>query len=266
MKVCDFFSLLKLVFGKFSAIQNALRWYVAYRSTLQLVHSRANKPHKSRQNKPTPNRQNQILGFWWSAMTHPWVEHRSKPGNVAAVESPMISGGLFGVSASYFLALGGYDVEMDFYAGEELWIAWGAWSCHGKVKLVPCSHVSHVWRGHGSGDPFTGATNESMERNKLRAATVWLDKHALLIHNSMFHTPALDNIGKFVAARQRMQCKPFSWVLDNAYPELVNLDSLLEDDTLWGHLYAKPGPNKRPCRRASETLVHRASAKQAVLR
>jgi len=48
------------------------------------------------------------------------------------------------------------------------------WQCGGRLDIIPCSRVGHVFRKRR---PYGASDANSMTRNSLRVAHVWLDEY-----------------------------------------------------------------------------------------
>lgn len=66
--------------------------------------------------------------------------------NVCLIYSPVMAGGVFGVSREYFWEIGSYDEGMYGWGGENLELAFRVWMCGGTVEVIPCSRVGHIYR------------------------------------------------------------------------------------------------------------------------
>jgi polypeptide N-acetylgalactosaminyltransferase len=138
---------------------------------------------------------------------------------ILPIKTPTMAGGLFAMERRYFTEMGKYDPGLDTWGGENLEISFRVWQCGGRLDILPCSRVGHVFRRrrpYGSPDG-----TDSVTRNSLRVIHVWLDEykeHFFRIHPEARRMP-YGNISERVALRQRLHCQPFSWYLNNVYPE-----------------------------------------------
>ncbi|CAG5117612.1 unnamed protein product, partial [Candidula unifasciata] len=56
-----------------------------------------------------------------------------------------------------------------------------AWMCGGRLEIIPCSHVGHLYRPRF---PYTfGKTQYVLQKNCLRVAEVWMDQYKVFFHN-----------------------------------------------------------------------------------
>uniref|UniRef100_A0A8C4PXR3 Polypeptide N-acetylgalactosaminyltransferase n=1 Tax=Eptatretus burgeri TaxID=7764 RepID=A0A8C4PXR3_EPTBU len=138
---------------------------------------------------------------------------------------PVMAGGLFAIDRKYFYELGTYDPGLEVWGGENIELSFKVWMCGGAIEVVPCSRVGHIYR---SENPYSFPGGDKLaiiERNLRRVAEVWMDEHIDTFYAAGYrrllpNVHELEGLQEQHALHRRLQCKPFSWYLENVYPDL----------------------------------------------
>ncbi|KAF7496737.1 Polypeptide N-acetylgalactosaminyltransferase 11 [Sarcoptes scabiei] len=125
---------------------------------------------------------------------------------IKPIKSPAMAGGLFAIDRNIFSIL------------DHLILIW---MCGGRLEIVPCSRVGHIFRKRRPYDSPDGS--DTLAYNSLRTAYVWLDdyKRFFLSTRSDLTTMDYGSIEDRLKLREHLNCSNFDWYLRNIYPDLL---------------------------------------------
>ncbi|RWS15857.1 putative polypeptide N-acetylgalactosaminyltransferase 9-like protein, partial [Dinothrombium tinctorium] len=157
------------------------------------------------------------LQFNWHAI--PDRVKQTRKHSTDPVPSPTMAGGLFSISKDFFEKLGTYDSGFDIWGGENLELSFKTWMCGGKLEIIPCSHVGHIFR---SRSPYKWRTGVNvLKRNSIRLAEVWMDDYKKYYYQRIGNDLGdFGDISDRKQLREQLKCNSFEWYIKNIYPEL----------------------------------------------
>jgi len=160
------------------------------------------------------------LNFKWDAI--PRSELLSDADFASPFRSPTMAGGLFAIDKTFFDDLGGYDPGLNVWGGENLELSFKIWMCGGSLEIIPCSRVGHVFRKRRPYGNLRDEGVDSMIRNSLRVAKVWMDDYIEFYYevNPSARDVDTGDVSSRLELRKQLGCKDFKWYLETVYPDL----------------------------------------------
>ena len=170
---------------------------------------------------------NWALNFKWDSV--PSDKLRTYDDFIKPINSPTMAGGLYAIHKDFFNHLGTYDSGMDLWGGENVELSLRTWMCGGRILILPCSRLGHIFRKKRPYGPEPDQP-DSLLYNSHRSARVWLDEYLFKFYEANPDAKNLvdSDISQRLRLKRRLKCHNFSWFLENVYPSLKEgLDEIM---------------------------------------
>ncbi|CAD5121717.1 unnamed protein product [Dimorphilus gyrociliatus] len=113
-------------------------------------------------------------GFTWS-LTFNSILLSEQHLEYVNYKTPIMVGGNYAINRTFFFQMGTYDEGMENYGGEDIEMSLRIWMCGGKLIMIPCSIIGHVYKSKSLKNEKL--YNEMRTRNLIRTAYIWLDEY-----------------------------------------------------------------------------------------
>lgn len=92
--------------------------------------------------------------------------------------------------------------------------------CGGRLEVIPCSRVGHVFRSRSSASSSADWVGNDSS-NSVRVAEVWLDEYKKHFYALKPHLEdKKPNVKERKALREKLHCNSFTWYLTAIYPQI----------------------------------------------
>ena len=146
------------------------------------------------------------------------------------IPSPTMIGCAHAVEKKYFFESGSYDESMEIWGGENIEHSFRLWMCGGRVEVLPCSKIGHVFKPNL---PYSFGEKSEMviQRNMIRVAEVWMDEYKKYYYATQDRLTPIDipSLMERKKLREKLKCKSFDWYMKNIIPEMP----VPPDDARW---------------------------------
>jgi len=136
--------------------------------------------------------------------------------DTAAYPTPATSGGIFAIRTDWFAQLELYDTKLEQWGGDHIELAFKAWRCGGRIDMIPCSHVAHVFRNPEE-RPYEVDVSRVVKNYK-RLAEIWLEGDNLeAFYNVKPEARSMDagDTQDAISFKERLKCHSHDWYLTN---------------------------------------------------
>lgn len=148
-----------------------------------------------------------------------------KPGSSKPYASPGTSGGIFAMRRDWFLELDLFDVGMLEWGGDHMELTMKVWRCGGRIEIVPCSRIGHLYRSPEE-RPYD-VNVDQVVMNYKRLAELWAKDHLKYFYDMKPEAKSMKLVDfdrvrdSYNDLKTRLSCKDLQWYLDNVDLEMA---------------------------------------------
>ena len=177
--------------------------------------------------------------------TLPYKEERKRKHHSEPYNAPTHAGGLFAIDRAWFEELGWYDPGLWVWGGENFELSFKVWMCGGRSVWVPCSRVSHVYRGHSCSSCHSGSLANKFGgqpttlRNYKRVIETWFDdeyKEYFYTREPLARLVDMGDISEQLRMKEEKNCKSFDWFMKEIAYDVFDKYPRLPPNQFWGEL------------------------------
>ncbi|KAG5668767.1 hypothetical protein PVAND_016694 [Polypedilum vanderplanki] len=189
------------------------------------------------------NKTGGIGGFTWS-MDFSWIDVKFYEGDnptptYEPKASPTFMGPTYALWRHWFEKIGYFDTDMDIWGGEDVELGFRMWMCHGRVEMIPCAVVAHMYRGH----TYTMHSEDKggYRWNTDRIAETWLGEYLRYYYRLVGDTKNRNfgDISERLAIKKKLKCHDFKWFIENVHPKQT-IPEKIRDPTTTTAIQMKP--------------------------
>ncbi|KAL7013880.1 hypothetical protein ACKWTF_015631 [Chironomus riparius] len=163
-------------------------------------------------------------GFDWNLIYHQFI--RKVPDDINKLKpypNPIVLGCAFAIDRKFFMEeLDGYDRDFRIWNAENYEFSLKLWLCADGLYEVPCSRITHTFRGHNPSR--ANIPYDYLGRNFKRLVEVWFDDYKDVVYDrdrERYDKIDPGDLTHVKAVRKRLKCKNFKYFLDYVIPEMT---------------------------------------------
>lgn len=184
-------------------------------------------------------------GMLYKEGTLPKKEQDKATYHSEPYRAPTHAGGLFAIDRAWFEELGWYDPGLWVWGGENFELSFKVWMCGGRSVWVPCSRVSHVYRGHSCSSCHSGSLANKFGgvpttlRNYKRVIETWFDdeyKEFFYTREPLARLVEMGDISEQLKRKKEMNCKSFDWFMNEVAYDVFEKYPKMPPNKFWGEI------------------------------